>query len=138
MASIQEFIIQMYFGQLYSGLGRKMYSKSLSLALTLAEISGDNVSKAELEYIYNNTTKNMGISLPILEHIIDKQYLNIRHKNVPKMKRERINGKLIPNHKIMKALSDAYVKITSVVTRIAKELDVDIEFDASKYPIPDQ
>lgn len=133
MGSINEFLIQVYFSQLYSGLGKKMYSKSLSLALTLAEINERNTEKEQLQYIYDNTTDKMNIPLPILESIIDKQYFN--KKSVPKMKRQRINGRIIPNHKIIKALSDAYIRITNIVTRIAKDLNVDVPFDMSKYPV---
>ena len=75
----------------------------------------------------------MKIPLTILENIIDRQYMF--RKRLPKMQRQRINGRLIPNHKIIKALADAYIEITTIVTKIAKELNVDIPFDMSKYPI---
>ncbi len=133
MGSINEFLIQVYFSQLYSGLGKKMYSKSLSLALTLAEINDEHEFKKRLKFIYNNTSEKMRIPLPILENIIDKQY--VLKKGVSKMQRQRINGRIIENHKIIKALSDSYIEITTIVTKIAKGLNVDIPFDMSKYPI---
>lgn len=133
MGSINEFLIQIYFGQLYSGIGKKMYSKSISLAMALAESNEKSRELAKLKYIYDNTTDWMKVPMPILEHMIDKQYL--RKISVPKMKRERINGRIIPHYKIIKALSDAYIEITMVVTKIAKDLNIEIEFDMSKYPV---
>jgi len=133
MGSINEFLIQVYFGQLYSGLGKKMYSKSLSLALSLAEVNDETRHLNRLKFIYANTTEKIRIPLPILESIIDKQYMF--KKQLPKMQKQRINNQLIPNHKIIKALADAYVEITTIVTKIAKGLNVDIPFDMNRYPV---
>lgn len=133
MGDINEFLIQIFFGQLYSGVGRKMYSKSITLAMSLAKNNEQTTELARLKYIYDNTTSEMRTPLPILEQIIDKMYINKRE--VPKMKRERINGRIIPHYKIVKALSDAYIEVTMIVTEIAKKLNIEIEFDASKYPV---
>lgn len=134
MGGINEFLIQVYFSQLYSGLGKKMYSKSLSMALTIAEINNRNRDLKRLKQIYDNPMKlKIPVALPILEQRLDRLYVN--KLSVPKMKRERINGEIIPHFKIVKALADAYNEITLIVTRIAKDLNVDVPFDMSKYPV---
>jgi DNA mismatch repair ATPase MutL len=133
MGNITEFLIQAYFTQLYSKLGKKMYSNSLSLALSLAETNNKKKYFKRLQNIYYNTTDEMKIPLPVLENIIEKQYLF--KKRIKSMQRQRINGRIIPNHKIVMALSNAYNEVTSIVTKIAKELNVNIDFDINRYPV---
>lgn len=128
MANIVEYLVQLYFAQIYASVKNKMYSKSLSLALTIASMQEDTGELKRLNWIYENTTQNMKIPLPILEDLMEKSYIR-----TPKMKVYSIFGKEIKFHEIIKALSDAYIEITISVTRIAKELNVDIPFDMSAY-----
>lgn len=130
---MNEFLIQVYFSQLYSGLGKKMYSKSLSIAKSLARANNEKKHLERLNYLYKNTTNKMKIALPILEHIIDRQYFF--KKKIPNMTKQRINNRLIANHNIIMALSDAYDEVTSIVTEIAMKLNIDIPFDMSRYPV---
>jgi hypothetical protein len=132
MGDITEFLIQLYFSQIYAGVKNKMYSKSLSLAITIAEITDNHNELKILRDVYNNTTSAMQIPLPILEDLAEKSYKSLKTR---KMQTYVIYGKHVKFHQIIKALSDAYIRITICVTRIAKTLNIDIPFDMSKYPV---
>ena len=130
MGGIIDFLIQLYFSQVYAGVKTKMYSKSLSFAITIAEINNSRSHLKKLNYIYENTTESMGVPLPILEDLMEQAT-----RGTPKMKTYSIYGKEVYYHQIIKALSDAYIEITVCVTKIAKDLGVDIPFDMGKYQV---
>lgn len=130
MADINSYMCQTYFAQIYQGHRQKMWSKSLTLAITIAEMENRTTDLKKLYWIYDNTTESMGISLPILEDLYEKSY------NRSKMKTYSLYGKEIPLHLIIKALSDAYIQITIIVTKIAKDMNVELDFDFSRYNIP--
>lgn len=123
-----DYLVQLYFSQIYSGIKNKMFSKSITLAITIAEMEDCKDELSRLRFIYENTTAQLGIALPILEDIYEKSY-----RRDPKMKTYSLFGKEVALHEIIKALSDAYSHVTTIVTKIAKEMNVDLEFDLSKY-----
>ncbi len=131
MASIVDYLIQHYFSQLYMSAKNKMFSKSLAIALTIANMENQTKRAKELAFIYENTTKMIEVPLVMLEDIYEK---NLQSK-VSKMKLYTIYDKQLHFFEIVKGLNDAYVRITQIVTEIAKELNVEMIFDFSKYPV---
>ena len=117
-----------FFSQSFMSVKNKRYSNSINHAMTIAEMENRFDDMRELTYIYENTSKHIRIALPILEDIYEKSY-----RREPKMKLYSIGDKEIMLHEIIKALSDAYLRTTIIVARVAKDLNVDIEFDLSKY-----
>ena len=115
---------------LQSRLSDHRDSFGLLPAITIATIQDYQEELAELWFIYENTTSDIGENLSLIENLAEKSA-----SSTPKTKTFLIGKKEIPFAKIIKSLSDAYINITICVSRIAKDLNVDIHFDASKYPI---
>lgn len=126
--TINQFLIQLYFSQIFASARNKMWSKSLTLAMTIAELDGEPEEKKQLRKIYNETVEWLKLPLPVLESRYESAL-----RGQGKMRSTRIDGKEVYLHEIIQALSDAYVKTTMIVAQICKRTGVELEFDMSKY-----
>lgn len=121
-------LINLFFSSI--GSSTMIYTRSISLAKSIAELNeSDNATKykRELNYIFDNTTEKIKLPLPALEFLIGRQKLmQIGH-------RIKVYGKTTTIFDIQIELSRALSRIIEIVSKIAKENDVSVEFDLSLY-----
>ena len=129
MGSVSEFLVQQFFMTSYSKVTNKMWSKSLTYALSIANLDGNKKEQEQLKYVYENTTNWIGVPLPIIEDF----YENSRLRKVSKMKPYTIGVKEFYLHEIITGLSDAFIEMNRIVTQICKRANIDLVFDLGKY-----
>ena len=130
MGSVVEFLIHQFYVQSFAEVTNKMFLKSLTYAMQIARHSGNKKEQQKLKYIYENTAEWVQVPLPIFEDWYENARLRIKPK---KMKPYSYGNKEFKLHEIITALSDAFLEINATVTDIAKRINIELEFDLSKY-----
>lgn len=118
----------MQYFSLMLGITPSFYSKSLNLCLVLCRLLNRQEDIKKLEYIRENTTKDIMIPLHILEYIYD------RDKFRPLDTEYEIEDREVTLGEIVTELNKAYTEITTILSIIAKEREIDIMLpDISSY-----
>ena len=127
MGDVIEFLVQLYFSQIYGSKKNKFWSKSMTLALAIAELEGDDDERDDLKFLYHNTSRTLKVPLSVLEDSYEKSFKR------SKMNVIRVGGKNVKMVDIIIGLSDSFVKQTIIITKISKRLGLKLEFDMNKY-----
>lgn len=127
MGEVIEYLVQLYFMQIFGSKKNKFWSKSMTLALAIANLEGTKKEFDKLKFLYHNTSKNLKIPLSVLEDSYEKNSGKSKMKSIP------IASKNIKMVEIIIGLSDSFVKQTIIITEICKRIGVKLEFDMSKY-----
>ena len=129
MGSVAEFLVQQFFLQSWGNVNAKMWSKSLTYAMSIAKLNGTPQEQRKLKNIYEKTTSWTEVPLPIMED----WYENARLKKTSKMKPYTYEGKDFKLHEIITALSDSFIEMNFIVTEISKRTKIELVFDLAKY-----
>lgn len=112
-------LIMQYFS-LMLGITPSFYSKSLNLCTTLCRLLNRKEDLKTLNYIRENTTSRVKIPLHILEYIYDRDRFRTLDTEYEIEDNEITLGEIITE------LNKAYTEITIILSRIAKEREIDI------------
>jgi hypothetical protein len=102
------------------GITPSFYSKSLNLCTTLCRLLNRKEDLKTLNYIRENTTSRVKIPLHILEYIYDRDRFRTLDTEYEIEDNEITLGEIITE------LNKAYTEITIILSRIAKEREIDI------------
>jgi hypothetical protein len=127
MSGVLEFITKLFYTQIYEDIDKRMYSKSLAIAITIAKLTENEEELTELWEIYEKTTDQADIPLSMLETFYE------RHRNESQTREHNLLGHEVTTWKAIQWLSKAYINIIVTVTKIAKEENLEIDFDISEY-----
>ena len=103
------------------------YSKSLKLAINLAKINKQKDSTKKLEYIKNNTTKQINENLRIVEEIYEK------NKHKPLNRTLNLFKKQYHLFEIIKELDEAHNQMLEEVIKISDKLKLKITMNLKEY-----